>query len=1144
MKGTVQGDFSRLLFDRRKHYSAVHLQQGRVQLDSDWNAQINLARYRQETETVDVVGLDGAPAGAAGFGIEMESCLALGPSRHFVAIGGSEGCAWSEAPLAEAGFTIEIQLVARGEGVLFSRWVRHETGFKQVDLLSFEDGRLRFARVGQPDLLSEPVDLLERECRVALAHRVDVTTIYLDGAPVVEEASGFRGQSLEKNNFLLAATIHDNRPDRQLEGLFFGFRLWQGRRTTAEIEAPWRAISLSDPALLGSWPFAEDAGSRIRDHSVNCNHGEVKGEGAPVWLPRRTVVTAGRYYAGGLLCENDQTVAFDQQPDNPGVVLPAEKGSYLFYLDAWEREISAIEDPDLREIALGGPDTTTRSRTVAQVKTLRVGSAEEGVSDPATFPEWRRHLHRSRHPGRMRARCRPFAGAVLGNDLYRVEIHHAGGCLGGRRPVDGDGSTAALLADDGRQLQLEVWPDDYVVGRPIEIWLGDPSREAGEWALITEADAEQRTLRLDRELTARGDVELRRLATYKWSRENASLDYPIVRLTPGGRAVKLGPTARGLGDLCAGDWVEVVDDFAVLRREVGPLCQLAAVESSQNEVTLEQDPPDRVGTEPEQHPLLRQWDQRSGSGLELLPSGVLLVRAGWQDIEEGIQLFFEGDGVNHSGDYWWLPSRQLAQDIEWPRGDDDEPLALPPFGVEHHFAPLALLAYSDGGFHLTDLRRTFQPMVSGSVSKLGDTMDGDLAVRTDVEVHGDLEVRGQARIGEIYGRLCGPDMVDTPQVCDSALTLRKLAPEVGVVPAGFSILGAASTPPPGYASTGSRLTLFPDDPQWVDRLEVSGAGDGPYASAEIEGRIFTLLESGDLWEVDPAAGTWRRRSDLPARRRRFALAALAGKLHVVGGVDASERCCGGHWVYDPANDGWREAEEMPTARCDLAVAVFGGQLHAFGGLRDIPLLGSVLGRYATTRHEVYDPRTESWFAKRPLTAARSGLAAANTGSAIHVVGGERRWLLRLWGRVRSHDHQLYHPGSDRWLADRSPLPSARRNLALVTVGGRLYAVGGQGASGWLADCDRYDPGVDHWTAQTPLHESIESPGVAAADGALYAVGARRAPGAHGVLVEECRVATVYHVHQRSEPGGEGLSVVPEAPAEAFPDYQVDELDLL
>ena len=36
----MKGDFSRLTFDPTKHFSGVRMQQGRVQLDADWNEQL------------------------------------------------------------------------------------------------------------------------------------------------------------------------------------------------------------------------------------------------------------------------------------------------------------------------------------------------------------------------------------------------------------------------------------------------------------------------------------------------------------------------------------------------------------------------------------------------------------------------------------------------------------------------------------------------------------------------------------------------------------------------------------------------------------------------------------------------------------------------------------------------------------------------------------------------------------------------------------------------------------------------------------------------------------------------------------------------------------------------------------------------
>ena len=52
----------------------------------------------------------------------------------------------------------------------------------------------------------------------------------------------------------------------------------------------------------------------------------------------------------------------------PTPTIPA--GSYLAYLDVWQRAITAPEAPGFVGVALGGPDTTTRSRTVWQLRLL------------------------------------------------------------------------------------------------------------------------------------------------------------------------------------------------------------------------------------------------------------------------------------------------------------------------------------------------------------------------------------------------------------------------------------------------------------------------------------------------------------------------------------------------------------------------------------------------------------------------------------------------------------------------------------------------------------------------------------------------------------------------------------------------------
>src|SRR5712691_9481833 len=86
MRGLYRGDFTRLTFDPLKHFSRVLLQQGRVQLDADWNEQIAiLLRYLQAL-AADLIGRHGGPADHCGFeiGITGSGEFRIGPGHYYV----------------------------------------------------------------------------------------------------------------------------------------------------------------------------------------------------------------------------------------------------------------------------------------------------------------------------------------------------------------------------------------------------------------------------------------------------------------------------------------------------------------------------------------------------------------------------------------------------------------------------------------------------------------------------------------------------------------------------------------------------------------------------------------------------------------------------------------------------------------------------------------------------------------------------------------------------------------------------------------------------------------------------------------------------------------------------------------------------
>src|SRR5262245_58734161 len=83
----MPGDYSRETFDRRKHYSGVRMQQGRVQLDADWNEQLAIQQHRTHVETTDVIGACGVPKLDDGFHIGAalgDTDLTITPGRIYV----------------------------------------------------------------------------------------------------------------------------------------------------------------------------------------------------------------------------------------------------------------------------------------------------------------------------------------------------------------------------------------------------------------------------------------------------------------------------------------------------------------------------------------------------------------------------------------------------------------------------------------------------------------------------------------------------------------------------------------------------------------------------------------------------------------------------------------------------------------------------------------------------------------------------------------------------------------------------------------------------------------------------------------------------------------------------------------------------
>jgi Family of unknown function (DUF6519) len=345
----MKTDLTRSTFRREKHYSSVRMQQGRVQLDADWNEQLDIDIHADTTTRIDVIGACGAPEGAPGFALDVTpdgSDLTISPGRIYV---GGVLCELETTPIAIVG--------ASG---------------KNLRLEAIEaDGH-----------------------RLAPGDWVSLTS---DGAkPVVAKLDAV---------------------DAAKDSVTFAV----GGPTQAALKT---LAAASNPTLT--------------------------------WV-----------------------CTYLTQPDFPGPrpkKIGLKAGGYLAYIDVWQLNVIALDDREIRETALGGPDTATRTRTVWQLELYpaKIASNQKAPtckSEPSKFP--------TATSGRLRARAEPETTVTdpctvppgagfrrLENQLYRVEIHDPGalGKATFKWSRENGSVVVRWLADKGSSVVVDGLGRDEVLG--------------------------------------------------------------------------------------------------------------------------------------------------------------------------------------------------------------------------------------------------------------------------------------------------------------------------------------------------------------------------------------------------------------------------------------------------------------------------------------------------------------------------------------------------------------------------------------------------------------------------------------------------------------------------------------------------------
>jgi N-acetylneuraminic acid mutarotase len=325
-----------------------------------------------------------------------------------------------------------------------------------------------------------------------------------------------------------------------------------------------------------------------------------------------------------------------------------------------------------------------------------------------------------------------------------------------------------------------------------------------------------------------------------------------------------------------------------------------------------------------------------------------------------------------------------------------------------------------------------------------------------------------------------------------------------------------------------RLPIAPSSAEPYARLQ---GGVPHHMTPEQEAQRFT-----DSPSPAGAPGRWVPRAALPIPRSEMAWATAAqGRMHVVGGYGEGAVNRDYHHIYDPAADRWLDGAPLPRGANHVAVAADGGRVWAFGGFIEqnrrsddkayvyeiaanrwtaiaplprprgaaaavvldgaLHLIGGAsepaAERASVGWHELYDPKADSWSARKPLPGARDHVGCVSHNGLIHVIGGRFNTF-----EYNTDLHHVYLPARDTWEL-RAPLPTARSGHGLVVYRGRLHAMGGEGGilvggvprqARVFGQMESYDPVVDGWQHHAPMPTPRHAVGAAVIGDWIYVAG--------------------------------------------------------
>jgi hypothetical protein len=430
--------------------------------------------------------------------------------------------------------------------------------------------------------------------------------------------------------------------------------------------------------------------------------------------PYNFEIANGSYYLGGMRLVVDAADGAEtyitqsdwlqiDATDGSSITVPAGDRIDLVYVYAWEQPVSAVEDSELFEVALGGRETSVRTRRMRRFHVMTV--AEEADPD--------------------------FGG----NDALDALEAGIEGLVGTFDRTNNE------LLSNGRM----------VVGINLEAQSSEDPCNAPE--VEGYVGAENQAIR----------VELRAGKRWTWGFDNAS---PLYRVKVGESLDTLIFITEP-ADLPSMPRAEQVVEIHRWGAKLPNVEKVAELQGTLHKVETTYDPTtkqlvlqtpvtaswvDWLDDHPGHHNpddeeaeylYLRVWDR----GLDTSAAAELSYEID-QEIplgDTGLTITMKAHGV--PGDHWIIAARPSTPDrfVPW---NLDTPAGVPPHGPRRFYGPLALIRWNDGVPSVDDLRTRMRPLCESGCCKV-TVGDGN-------ESHGQVETLQEAidLLAESGGKIC------------------------------------------------------------------------------------------------------------------------------------------------------------------------------------------------------------------------------------------------------------------------------------------------------------------------------------------------------------------------------------------------------